>query len=559
MEKEQFPKAITTPYRAKVTTRYIMEESLKDPSSILSISKMAIQEIESLPSNAAWLGMSEKSTLLLKIAVICPTTHDVADESFADLISYWVDSRIKLNAIDTATSQGHHHMYEVRSIIVMGSNYEACSGCDIALFLIPPSWSNPNQKAAMLGQVASSILDDDVPRLALVFSDNLSGQSHDTINKLMARELAGNMESIPILHPSQLSKKAFDYAFELAVNRAVKIFVNETCVHVSRIPAMVLASKAITTVLWRCVPRTSQNVDDEDAIVECSRAALIELINELSQQRRINQIEWSTWPPKEFSSPNGTIDSYYDSSKGLPLQWTMYLQHEFLDEIYEPLVSVFFGHFRDVFQRILVDAPTIVRDDCAYQCAQGNYRRCLEKSMSWLEESSASSPFLYLPDGLMELVLEAVVSKVQALPILKSTHERTEASLKGYHQNLNTVQAFTETESLYVLGEQVGDYLDSKTKSISQPSNKRCRPVPENEIFVDGSPKENPMEYGQSWGKRRREADSVPAQESVSNYIKESDEFTKKLERLLHGETVDMFVGDMSLSCILREVPKLDY
>jgi hypothetical protein len=51
----------------------------------------------------------------------------------------------------------------------------------------------------------------------------------------------------------------------------------------------------------------------------------------------------------------------------------------------------------------------------------------------------------------------------------------------------------------------------------------------------------------------------VPAQESVSNYIKESDEFTKKLERLLHGETVDMFVGDMSLSRILREVPKLDY
>jgi hypothetical protein len=56
------------------------------------------------------------------------------------------------------------------------------------------------------------------------------------------------------------------------------------------------------------------------------------------------------------------------------------------------------------------------------------------------------------------LVLEAVISKVQALPILKSTCEMTEASLlEGYHQNLNTVQAFTETESLYFLGEQLGN------------------------------------------------------------------------------------------------------
>jgi hypothetical protein len=33
----------------------------------------------------------------------------------------------------------------------------------------------------------------------------------------------------------------------------------------------------------------------------------------------------------------------------------------------------------------------------------------------------------------------------------------------------------------------------------------------------------------------------------------------KKLERLLASETVNVFVGDMSSSGILREVPKLDY
>jgi hypothetical protein len=50
----------------------------------------------------------------------------------------------------------------------------------------------------------------------------------------------------------------------------------------------------------------------------------------------------------------------------------------------------------------------------------------------------------------------------------------TEASfLAGYHQNLNTVQAFTETKSLYFLGEQLGNCFDSKTNSISQPSNKK--------------------------------------------------------------------------------------
>jgi hypothetical protein len=541
----------------------VIEESVRNPASPLSVSMLALQEIESLPNHVVRVGNSAKSTLLLKIAVICPTTRDIADESFADLVAKWIDSRIKLHTIDTAVSKGYHPLYEVRSVVVMGSNYEICSSCDSALILIPPSWSDPRQKASMLGHVASSILDDNVPRVALAFSDDLNTHSLHSMNKVIAGELAGNMKSIPIIHPSQLSREAFETAFEFAVKRTVKIFINETCVRVSRIPAMLLASKVIKTVLWQCIPPVSRN-GDEDVIVECSRVALTELIKELSMQFTLNRAEWSSWPPSEFASPNGTIETYYGPSEGsLPLQWTRCLDREFLEEIYDPLLNAFLGHFRDVFQRILVDAPTIVRDDCAYQCAQGHYKRCLEKSLSWLEESSTSAAFLYLPDGLMDLVLKAVVSQVQTLPFLKKpAREETEASLENRDQNMNEVRVLTEMES-FVGSEEIssGNDLDITATNVSQFSNKRRRSVQPDNDGVDKDLEENFMGCdAPSHEKRRRQEDvcCVPTRDSVvSSNLKESDEFTRKLERLLRGDTVDMFVGDASLSHILRNVPKM--
>jgi len=528
------------------SSRATIEKILQHPPSSLSLAGMAIQEIESLLNVSKKSERETKSTLLLKLALICPATRDVADESFASLISYWINSRVKLGTVDTARSSAHQAPYEVRSVVVSASNPEVCSNCDIALMVIPPPWSDPREKAAMLGHVVSSIVDDDVPRVALVLSDNFEEQARHTMDKLIAKELGGSTGVIPIIRPSRLSMKAFDSALEAAIHRAVKIFVRESCIKVSRIPVLQLASKAIAAVLWQCVAPVTQN-GDEDTLVEFSRMALRTTIEQLAVEKSRSELEWETWPPTEFASTNGSIDSYFGANQGLPVEWSRCLDRSFLEEAYDPLLDIFQGHFRDVFQRLLADAPTIVRDDCAAQCAQGHYRRCLEKSILWLQQSSISSAYLYLPDGLVELVLENVVSKVQAMPDFKSLRQRSiPTSIPIFRDD--ELQDSGVKERREIQEGESNEIIDAEVSAIS--SAKRPRPRSSDQGYS------TPLDQRRE--KRRREEVAPPAT-SISVDLKESDEFTRKLERLLRGaETVNLNVGDTTLERILHKVPKMD-
>jgi len=584
---------IEGPISVQPTSKQIIEESIRrkrsEKTSKLGIADMALREVESMTKNAAAPFGSQKSTLLLKVALICPETMNVTDQSYASLLYHWIGSHIDIGKIERSTSNGNSNYsskHEARVVIVRGSSYEVCSTADIALFVIPPQWSDPEQKGAMLGPFASSLLDEDIPRVALVLSDVTEGDQIQKMNNLIATELGGNMSAIPTIHPSELSMKAFESALEFAFCRIAKLFVHEACVSITRIPAMHLATKTILTVLWQCIPSVVGEDVDEDIIVECSRLSILTLVEELSKQTRRNKTEWSLWPAPEFSSKGCIIESYFTEKEGLPLEWMRYLDHDFLHETYEPLLEAFRGHFRDAYQRIVVDAPITVQDDCASECAQGQYRRCLEKALSWMQKVHAPSGCnLYLPEGMLELVMKDVAEKIKTNPLLmKRSNSKSEIpSLTGEDSMYNDSVFLKRIEPRETSKAAFGNRRNlSVAAAASNAFTKRCRSTSQK----DQSLKKQRLEKPYNATDRKSAAtttttmgmaadlctandlptaatldhcrtENVSETKRKTKAVVEGDLYAKKLERLLHGdETIDFILGDSSLSRILRDVPK---
>jgi hypothetical protein len=557
---------LQAPLNQRPTSKDIIEQLLRIKSvkeaPKLAIADMALQEIKSLSNNSAGHVGSRKSIHFLKIALICPETMDVTDQSYASLLYHWIGTRVNLGKIEVAKSGSNSKFssrHEVRALIVRGSSYEVCSTCDIALFVIPPRWSDPGKRASILNTVASSLLDEDIPRVALALNDDVEEDQMQKINNVVAQELGGNMEAIPIIHPSELSVEAFDCALKFAFRRIAKLFIRDACVSVIRIPAMRLATKAILSGLWQCIPSIVGGNVDEDTIVECSRLSLRFLMDELAIHSRRNKIEWSLWPAPEFSSKEDLVESYFAEDEGLPLQWMRCLGQDFLQETYQPLLAVFRGQFRDAYKRIVVDAPITIQDDCASECAQGQYRRCLEKALVWMQEDSASSGcFVYLPEGMLDLVVKDVVTKVKAtlvssrpansikdVPILaaedgtinnlifpkKIEYDETSEGQLPRNKRSSTAGQF--------------DHALKKTRREGEDTTNRMAKMVEERANANVDVSAATSDY--------RRSNDV----QLKNTISASQSYTEKLERLLRGdETIELTVGNTLLSRYLRDVPE---
>ena len=563
---------VQAPLNQPATSKTIIENLLRNISvqeePKLDIANMALKEIGSISENFVRHAGSPKSINLLKIALICPETMDITDQSYASLVYHWIGTRVNLGKIEIANTDSDSEFssrHEVRALIVRGSSYEVCSSCDIALFVIPPHWSDRGRKARILNDVASSLLDESIPRVALAFNDGVEQEQIQTINNVIAEELGGNMGAIPVIQPSKLSPEAFEGALKFALRRVAKLFIHEACVSVVRIPVMHLATKVVLGILWQCIPSVRGEDIDEDAIVEYSRLSLRFMMEELATLAKRNEFEWSLWPAPEFSPQDDKVKSYFSKDEDLPLQWTRCLGEEFLQETYQPLLSVFRGHFRDVYQRIVVDAPIIVQDDCASECAQGQYRRCLQKALVWMQEDSVSDgSYIYLPEGKVDLVVKDVAAKVK-MSVLSS---RPENSL----QNIPRLAAEDESMDNFVFPKKI-DYSGSSggdtatTTRIDNGSfllsNKRSRSLNQPEHAFKKKRREGTDATDRVVSTVEKSINAsveVPVtttEARLKNTLSASKAYTKKLERLLSGdETIELTVGNTLLSRYLRDVPK---
>lgn len=99
------------PKNPSPSARKILEQLTRQKAAKVSISEMAIAEVEALSKvgrfNRAKSGDTE-TTLLLKIALICPETEEITDASIATLVCHWIGSRVDVGKIDRKSGKSYH-------------------------------------------------------------------------------------------------------------------------------------------------------------------------------------------------------------------------------------------------------------------------------------------------------------------------------------------------------------------------------------------------------------------------------------------------------------------
>lgn len=548
--------------------RRLIQNLIRFKGSHISLSAMSVNEINLSPffersfGSDVKSGYARKSTFLLKVAVIIPaSSKDLEDESMSDLVRVWINSRLNFGKVDIKCAEGSKAFFEIRSVVVLANSMKRCSDCDVALFVIPPRWLLRHRHE--LGP-SSVCIGDDVPRVVLFLGEDDDKTNYDTSNKLLAQTFGGNTTKISIIYTSNLSTDAYDNALELACQKVAHCFVHENCVRINRVPLLELGCMTILASLWRAIPLDDKN--DELLILEYSKSALLALVEEIDSQRKTNQEVWLSWPPKDFADENSdSIIGYFSNSDYLPVDWIESLRQEKIEVAISTLLHDLNGSFREVIERLLVDAPLSIQEACQSMIAKNQYRRCLERSLRWKQTSTKriSEPhFLYLPHGLLDDLVQGAVerviddiaaSKLKVTPeLLRPPNMDNPNSISGfgainYEERLGQGSStLSETYNVDVdCNEMIGDANSrvlSNKRQIARTSELSKRKGSLTDDWEASSPRT----------KRKRKEPR-----ELSTDLADSAAFSKELEGLLQGGTIDYEVGDVMLSSLLRGIPSI--
>jgi hypothetical protein len=125
-----------------------------------------------------------------------------------------------------------------------------------------------------------SWIDDEVPHVVLVLGEEFGVPYFNFMNKHIGAQCGGGMGKLSIVYPSSLTTEAFEKALSTACNFVI-IFVEESRVHVDRIPMMQLGAIAICNALWKDPEVESSN--DGKLVLEWASTALLNAISEVEK------------------------------------------------------------------------------------------------------------------------------------------------------------------------------------------------------------------------------------------------------------------------------------
>lgn len=502
--------------------RQILEDFLQSGSGKkLSLSKMALTEIESLPNSQYSRGdeADDKQTLLQKIGVVVPFDHDIG--SICHLVRLWVS-----NCLDSGLvcSSSNGSSREVRSVVVLYKDISECSDCDVVLEIVLP------------GEVKRSSLSTGV---VLVLDKQSPGSLSDF----------GKMGSLFHFYVQDLSVFGYQNALEAACKKIVELFVREAAIKIRRVSMFQLATTAIIKSIW--VPISLQQ-NDEEAIVARSTDALLALAAEVEALFSANKSIWSTWPPREFTMSKTSIPKYFSETESLPVNWMASLGGLKFEDEMSQLFPAFNGNFRGVIRGLLgTGAPRFLQDESTSMVSKRQFRGCLERVLLWRQGQAQnnSSKYVYLPDGLFDLIMDGVIDRLRLQDELRGFEHSSALTLVPESGSmLAVVDSVSNRPDLQgvlpgdkIVGTQMGSTATEVARTQDQEnilvlSNKRK--------MLQNSTLSSPYTFGSSPDEKRRRV-------SPTADLIESAAFSLKLESLVHGETVDFDVGRTSLSRIL--------
>jgi hypothetical protein len=542
------PKNENGAFKDSVEPRRIIEQLLQRDYdySGLSISSMVIDAIRKQPKFGMLLTdkhggrSSSKTTLLLKVGVVTPRLFNHEGQDIAELVNLWIGSRLRTGKILSRTvNLVQLGPIEVRSTVVCSPSNSAFSGCDVAIFVVPPSRLDLARIASEF-QSASSAMGDGTPSVCLVLGDIFNPAYMDMVTEALATNVSGSRGESVVVCPPNLSPGAFESALESVCMRAVYLFLKESCVKIVRTPTTRLASVAVLGSLWRNMsPRLGSN---PDLMLELASFALDELVEEVANHRDKHRREWERWPASEFVESN-EIQTYFSASEGLPGNWIESLGREQISGAVASLRNRIDGSFGSVMQSLLVDAKPAVVEECRKFTSQQRFRKCLETALmtSWNVDSSEWG-FVYLPNGLLEVIVENAL---------------TRAGRRFQAQYDRLLEDLTLKASPILHNDPLT--VEDNPKSSSGPRSECSSIKQKHDLESTGTPlKRRRLEKNNSPGQCAVSAHTGPSRDSTTKNVEESAAFSRTLELLARGETVDTSVGDTMLSRILKGIPGIN-
>ena len=520
--------------------RRIIEQLLGNENPVQNFSSVVTDAVQKAPRMATLFSdrngrqYSSKTTILLKVAVVLPALFDQTGEENAEIVRLWLGSRLGVGKVLSSTLDlgGDIGPFEVRSAVAFSPSEAALSGCDVAIFVVPPYPIDLDSTAREF-QSASATIGEGVPSLALVVGDASDALE---ISDILANCATDGQEGMLVMHPPNLSTGAYNNALESVCKRAVDLFLEERCSTIIRLPVMKLPVITVIGALWRNV---SSRLDSK-SILELTRLALEELEVEITGQVERNRTLWQQWPGSEFA-PAGEIENYFAESESLPQNWTDSLEREELIGAVVSLKCKLNGEFSDVIRSLLVDAAPAAVEECTTFTSQQAFRKCLEAALTHSLNVVNECDYLYLPSGVLEEIVENSLARAD---------ERFDTSL------YNTA-VMVQYATLPFTDDFVEEIEVSSENLDPSPGNKRLNSEPLQEFLPDSTPNSTRP----TPTKRRRLHMGSPTEESVvsrSANIEESAAFSKRLMMLASGDAiVDTPVGDTMLSSLLAGVPAL--
>lgn len=518
----------------QVGLRRILESLLKEEKRI-NIASLIAEEYRVGKAESQSNSQANRActTLLLTVDLVVPFVGDACVRSLSDLARRWIVSRIGAGLSSVATENS----INIRVALLQDESEQDAVTPDVALVALPGPWCGSKEKynVKVALELLGKRLHRNVPTVFLAMSDQ---ERFDNPADLLERTFKKHC----VIENEGVSKASVENALHQAL-LSVASFLRETKPHVfQRMPIYQLCLRVAIEAVWQDIA-----IEERDEILEHIRVVLGCLVDELEATRTVS--DHISWPHRIFAPDGLSVPGFFGDGLNLPLDWQSTFGSRHVEPVVFDVCELLSGSMREVLTGLVKGAPGYVQRDCLELLDKRLFRECLNQALLWKAQhlgDQEMDKLLFLPEGkLGDIVVRTLRRAMQESPLaLTDTNEDTEKEIVACRdvQPLQQVPyrshvAETPTESPIITSKENGKQLSAFDLSRSE--------------FKRPAKRFRNANYRQSYPPE-------PNEKYAYADLKESKAFTRRLEALVRGETIEMLIGDKPLSLLLRNAPTLE-
>lgn len=567
---------------------YVLDTLTRQSNPPLNLSMMLRKALCSHRGNASSL-VGAGDVVLVSVAVVLPSFVGPKADAVRSLLHSWIGHRLQFGHVLIDLPSRENQSFEIRTVASNGN--DRTTDCDMALLVIPPFFGDDSED--VYSSVQFPQLDGDIPR-AILCLDNRAKQAYAKVVNWL---LSSVPQDVPFFQVGgeELRSDLFDLSLEESCDALLQSYAAASAEGRTRgtlvnLPVAQLASRCIRSALWRDGVHPGTN--EEHMIMDRARGVLAAMLAELkSLSSSYSSSQWSKWPAQEFVNRGGVVRNYFGDGLHLPAWWKDVMSLTDVEsavmELYKQLDG---SSFREIIDNLTIGAPEHVKQDCREMLAKRQFRRCFEYVLVWGEsnhEPSAEETFVYLPKQSVGDVVEGCIRRMglddddiddslennvseeldyveeadenafslELMQAMRSPAMLLEESTPRAEQVLGGTPASDGSRPLAESLKTPASNIMSPPVGVQTPATPPPgvqTPATSDLLMLRGS--KRLLDSGEALRSSKRRRDSP-----LTKNEKESMAFTKKLESMLHGETVsDIKVGGKKLSDLLLEAPDVE-